>query len=264
MSFVQDDIYITHQLVVGEGFPLAVMKSGPAEVRGAASIEGPVVIGSPNIWIKKTATLMVGPDTNIDSEPSIYPGVFNACGTYNHSPYSMHVVGSTVVDGFFDVNLDITTNTSIKAGLNIEAQGDVTALCGTHRLSVKKNFDIPHPSKKGWRLRHTCTEAPYNDVYVRGKLKNKKEIYLPEYWRDFVNLNSITVSLTPIGAYQNIIVKGITLEKIILDSNSPLPVHCFYHIFASRSDGEDLIPEYEGETPDDYPGNNNEYLINKL
>ena len=26
-------------------------------------------------------------------------------------------------------------------------------------------------------------------------------------------------------------------------------------------DGERLIPEYKGKTPDDYPGNNNEYSI---
>lgn len=258
-----DNLYITHQLVVGEGYPLGVLKAGIAQVRGGASIEGPMVVGSPNTWVKKTATLMVGPDTNIDSEPSVYPGVFVACGTHNHSPYSLHVVGSAVVDGFLDTRFDIISQTSIKAGLDIEAQGDVTSFCGAHKLSSKKNFDIPHPSKKGWRLRHTCTEAPYNDIYIRGRLKNEKEIILPDYWKDFVDLNSITVNLTPIGAFQNIIVKGITPEKIILDSNSPVPINCFYQVFATRADGDTLIPEYEGETPEDYPGNNDEYTINK-
>jgi hypothetical protein len=40
-----------------------------------------------------------------------------------------------------------------------------------------------------------------------------------------------------------------------------MPIDCFYHIFAERSDGEKLIPEYEGQSPADYPGNNNEYSV---
>ena len=40
-----------------------------------------------------------------------------------------------------------------------------------------------------------------------------------------------------------------------------MPIHCFYHIFAERKDGERLIPEYQGDSPADYPGNNNEYSV---
>ena len=40
-----------------------------------------------------------------------------------------------------------------------------------------------------------------------------------------------------------------------------MPIDCFYHIFAERKDGEKLIPEYQGETPSDYPGNNKEYSV---
>ena len=32
----------------------------------------------------------------------------------------------------------------------------------------KKAFDIPHPKKKGHRLRHICLEGPEAGVYVRG------------------------------------------------------------------------------------------------
>ena len=87
--------------------------------------------------------------------------------------------------------------------------------CGGHILAAKKNFDIPHPTKEGWRLRHTCPEGPSNDVYYRGKLKNKTEIQLPGYWEELVDPTTITVSLTPIGAHQNIIVKRITDNKDI-------------------------------------------------
>ena len=40
-----------------------------------------------------------------------------------------------------------------------------------------------------------------------------------------------------------------------------MPINCFYLIYGTRSDGERLIPEYEGETPADYPGNNDEYSV---
>ena len=40
-----------------------------------------------------------------------------------------------------------------------------------------------------------------------------------------------------------------------------MPIDCYYHIYGTRADGERLIPEYEGESPADYPGNNDEYSV---
>ncbi len=262
MAFQLDDASISHQLVVGAGFPVVPFRVGPGKVRGAASIEGPAVIGSPSGWPFQTATLMVGPDTNIDTPPAAYPGAVIACGGWNHSPYSFHVVGDAVINDHLEVAQDVNVGRFLRAGFGIQSQGDVTAFCGIHRLSSKKNFDIPHPSKPGWRLRHTCLEGPSNDIYIRGKIKNSNEITLPEYWKDFVDLDSITVSITPIGAHQDIMVKAITPEKIILQSKSVIPINCFYHVFAERKDGDTLIPEYEGTSPADYPGDNSEYTIN--
>jgi hypothetical protein len=262
MAFQFDDLSVSHQLVLGSGFPIIPFRVGPGKVRGAASIEGPAVVGSPSAWPNLTATLMVGPDTNIDTPPAVYPGALKACGTWNHSPYSLHVVGDAVVNNFLDVSIDVNAGGFLRAGLGVQSQGDVVAFCGAHRLSSKKNFDIPHPTKEGWRLRHTCLEGPSNDIYIRGKLKNKNEIELPEYWNGFVDPESITVNITPIGAHQNIIVKTVSIEKVTLQSNSPLPINCFYHIFGSRCDGDTLIPEYKGTSPKDYPGDNSEYTIN--
>lgn len=263
MAFSQDDVYISHQLSIGEGFPRKVLKTGEEKVRGSVAIEGPVVIGSLDSWSQQTATVMIGPDENIDSDGPQLDDAIISCGSHNNSPYSLHVVGDGRIDDNLDVKRDVNAGGIVRAGTNIESQGDVTALCGAHRLSLKKNFDIPHPTKPGWRLRHTCTEAPYNDVYIRGRLKHQNEIILPDYWEDFVDVNSITVNVTPIGVSQHIMVSGITKKKIRLSSNSVLPIDCFYHVFATRADGDVLIPEYEGNTPDDYPGNNSEYLINK-
>ena len=155
----------------------------------------------------------------------------------------------------------VDTNDNVHVGGDLIAQGHVMSNNGGHVLAAKKNFDIPHPTRDGYRLRHTCPEGPSNDVYCRGKVVNKKEILLPTYWKGLVDWTTITVNLTPIGAHQNVIVKRVDEEKVYLQSNGGIPINCYYQIFAERADGERLIPEYEGESPADYPGNNDEYSV---
>lgn len=140
--------------------------------------------------------------------------------------------------------------------------GEIYSNGGGHRLSAKKNFDIPHPNKPGWRLRHTCLEGPENAVYCRGRLTGKNIIELPEYWKGFVDPESITVSLTQIGCSQDLIVDKIEWgSRIIIRSGTSTNIDCYYIIHANRIDGENLIVEYEGENPGDYPGNNDEYSV---
>lgn len=245
------DLYCGKRLFVGEGDPIA-LGLGPTEARGSAYIEGPAIVGSPTEFPFNYATLMVGPNRNSEATTPVVPG---ALCTGTHNPYSLAVDGDAAIFN----HLDVAQN--IAAGGDIVAQGEVKSRCGGHILSAKKNFDIPHPTKEGWRLRHTCPEGPSNDVYVRGRVRNKTEISLPEYWSKLVDPTSITVSLTPVGAHQDVIVKRIGDNKVFLQSKGGMPIDCFYHIFAERIDGEKLIVEYKGETPADYPGNNNEYSV---
>lgn len=145
---------------------------------------------------------------------------------------------------------------------SVRATGEVTSNGGAHRLSNKKNFDIPHPNKPGWRLRHTCLEGPANDVYYRGRLTGSNVIELPSYWKGFVDPESITVSLTQIGSSQDLIIEKIEWgSKIIIKSGSAVNIDCYYLIHGTRTDGEKLIVEYEGESPADYPGDNSEYSV---
>jgi len=252
MAFQHDHITASHQLVVGSGFPLPVLGVGGAKVRGSAFIQGPAVFGSatsfPGVW----ATVMIGPNSNVDSAPPFIPG--SLCSGVNN-PYSLGVRGPSAFMGVVDIA------TKLNVGTHIVAQGEVISRCGKHILSLKKNFDIQHPTKKGWRLRHTCPEGPSNDVYLRGKIENKTTIELPDYWRNLVNEDSITINLTPIGKNQNIFVEKIENNKVFLNSHNQESIYCYYHIFAERKDGEQLIPEYKGLSPEDYPGNNKEYSI---
>ena len=252
MSFNLDDANIGGQLKVGTGiFP--AIGEGAIKTNGSAGIEGPIVVGEPTRFTSLYATVNIGPLTNSDVTRSpIIPG--SLCSGVNN-PYSLAVVGASA---FMD-NLDC--NMHIAAGRDIRAQGNVISNCGGHILAAKKNFDIPHPTKEGYRLRHTCPEGPSNDVYFRGRVTNKTEIILPNYWKKLVDFTTITVNLTPIGAHQNVIVKRIDEEKIYLQSKGGMPINCFFHIYGTRADGERLIPEYEGKTPADYPGNNDEYSV---
>lgn len=150
----------------------------------------------------------------------------------------------------------------ITSGSAIAALGEVTSNGGTHVLSAKKNFDIPHPTKSGWRLRHTCIEGPENGVYFRGTLKDSNVIELPDYWTGLVDIDSITVQLTQIGTSQDLIVEKIEWGKrIIIKSGVAANIHCHYLVNGTRKDGENLIVEYEGESAADYPGDNSQYSV---
>ena len=127
----------------------------------------------------------------------------------------------------------------------------------------KKSFDIPHPTKTNHRLRYICTESPKADVYVRGRLKDSNIIKLPDYWKDLVDEDSITVQLQPIGSrHFHLNVEKFDNKEIHIKEADDKPFECFYHVYGERKDCERNIPEYEGLTPDDYPGDNNECNIN--
>ena len=277
MSFLLDDAAFGGQVMIGAGIPLALglgVGENP-KIRGSAFIEGPAQIGRAGAFPERLATLMVGRTANVDCESpekSLYVKgdvVIEGIGEDDEeSLRTLLVMGIVKIEGFPDVvALLVQGDTAIvEGGLevegNISAGGRVTSDGGAHLLSAKKNFDIPHPTKEGWRLRHTCPEGPSNDVYVRGRVKNKTEIELPLYWKDLVDIQSITINLTPIGAHQDVIIKRWDENKIYLQAKGGVPIDCFYHVYGTRTDGEDLIAEYQGLTPNDYPGDNSEYNIN--
>ena len=125
-----------------------------------------------------------------------------------------------------------------------------------------KGFDIKHPNKKGHRLRHVCVEGPEAAVYVRGTLKNSNIIELPEYWKGLIDPESISITLTPIGSYQELYIKNIEWgQKVTVMNSTSGSIHCFYSFWDSRIDGEPLVVEYEGEDPSSYPGSSEQFSI---
>jgi hypothetical protein len=235
MSFLMDDGAFGGQLMVGDGQPKA-LGVGEKKIRGSAYVEGPLQIGNDGSFSDVEGTVIIGPLSNSDSSVP-------------------------------DTSLMVKGDQQIKSGdLKKSNLKDCTGQnCNWTRSRINvqswKGFDISHPSKEGHRLRYVCLEGPEGGVYLRGRITNKSEIELPLYWKDLVDIQSLTVSLTPIGSHQDVIIKRWDESKIYLQSKGGMPIDCFYHIFAERKDGEKLIVEYQGETPADYPGNSNQYSI---
>jgi hypothetical protein len=236
--------HITGQLFVtnAESKPKALGR-GSNRIDGSAYMMGPVQIGKDSDYSKVDATVMISNTNNAD------------CAVPENA---LFVKGKTTNQG----NLAVTQN--ISAGGDISAEGNITAsevTAGGVSLTSRKAFDIPHPTKDGWRLRHICLEGPSADVYVRGRVTNKTAIELPEYWMALVDPRSITVSLTPIGSHQDVVIKRISDNRVYLQSKGGMPIDCFYHIYGERMDGEKLIVEYKGQSAEDYPGDNSAYSV---
>ena len=50
--------------------------------------------------------------------------------------------------------------------------------------------------------------------------------------------------------------------QIVVKNNLSGPINCSYVVYGTRKDTPKNIPEYEGLTTDDYPGDNREYRLN--
>lgn len=225
MSFCQDDIAVGGQLMVGAGKP-TMMGVGPNKINGSAFVEGPMQIGSAREYSSVNATLMIGQTFNEESNAPLY---------------SLWVKDKAR----FETNVRI--DNVCKATRLESAVGRIDSIRGNSLRYGSKSFLIDHPTKPGMKLEYGCLEGPEHSVYCRGKVLNTNYIELPEVWKGLVDENSITVSLTPIGAHQDIIVKRIGENKVFLQAKGGMPIHCFYHIFATRKDIPQLVTEYYEE-----------------
>jgi hypothetical protein len=283
-------VNVGEKLIVGQ-LDLSFLTAGAKLVPGTAIINGPCYIGvTPQIGIAR-ATCMIGPPIPGVTLPvslevtgiSNFAGITNTSGTINDLAISnifgfTNKIGAEIQSSFKSIlglksnaAVQITqgpkvcqavvTSPLVKASIIV---GNVTGTKGINpttilALATKKKFDIPHPTKEGWRLRHICIEGPTADVYVRGQLNKSNVIELPEYWRKLVDPETITVNLTPIGKHQELYVDKIEWgTRILIKNNCGSSVNCYYTVYGERADTDKNIPEYEG-TYDDYPGDNRQY-----
>ena len=234
-----DDVNIGGQLKVGTGVVPAI-KEGRQKINGSMYAEGPVVFGEPDTYANNVATVMIGPTVNDDPD-CVQPRA--SYGISGEIPSALRMRGGCLIEG----DLYVTGSVDCLSVGRLEARHSVAD-------GKPKVFDIHHPTKgKGHRLAHACIEGPEVGVYYRGRLRNKKVIELPQYWKGLVHTDSISVQLQPIGAHQDIIIKRWDDTKIYLQSKANFPIDCFYHVYGERKDVDGLVVEYEGETWEDHP-----------
>ena len=247
MSYNVDDLNVGGQLKVGTGINGAIQE-GEIKINGSSLIEGPMVVGSPDAFSEIEGTLMVGPTTNDDENiPEDCSPYKTFLGVSGSQPQAIYSKGNLYVQG----DIFVTGSVDCFSSGRLEARHQAAD-------ASPKKFDMVHPSKgEGNRLAHACIEGPEVGVYYRGRLRNKTEIDLPSYWKDLVHAESISVQLQPIGAPQDIIIKRWDDEKIYLQARGPIPIDCFYHVYAERKDVNALVVEYSGKDWDDYPDKDN-------
>tara|TARA_B100001564_G_scaffold1933_2_gene1731 strand:- start:2662 stop:3342 length:681 start_codon:yes stop_codon:yes gene_type:complete len=218
------DFHVGGLFEVGEGNAEQFGRDA-VKCRGSAYIEGPQMVGDPSqfaVPVFERASLMAGQTANPDVATSPMQPPF----------YAFFATTFARIKSFLKVDLLLTVKI-IKS-----------KVIYTEVLMAKiKNFAIPHPTLPNTNLVYACLEGPENAVYVRGVLKNNDTIELPEVWKHIVSPNSITVSLTPVGADQGLVVKRVSKNQVVVQARPGLPIHCHYHIFAERIDVEKLQTE---------------------
>ena len=236
---------------------------------GSAILNGPVLIGDPTAAPGYEAVLNVSSNSATQSPLDTQP----SC----EANLAIKADGNVKIDGdgktadALVVVGDQTINSGNLHTSNLLAcSGQACSWSGSSIIFQGwKGFDIKQPTKEGHRLRYICLEGPEGGVYHRGRITGTNVINLPDYWKDLVDIDSISVQLQPIGRQQNLVIQEIDEDFIVIVEDSTnidlitdlSTIDCFYHIYGTRKDGEVLIPEYKGETPEDYPGNNNQYSI---
>ena len=171
----------------------------------------------------------------------------------NTGPITQFFVDATT--SYFNGSVTIDLNLNVLGSLTVSGVNIISDINLAKALPAKP-FDIPHPSKPETHLlRYISLEGPEIAVYFRGKLEDTNVIELPEYWKDLIHPESISVNLTPYGTYQELYVEKIVWgQQIIVKNRESGPTNCYFTVYAERKDMEKLIVEYEGTSAKDYPG----------
>jgi len=227
---------------------------------GTAILNGPVYVGTPSASPNYDAVLNVGTQPAEQQSINRQPPMSTPLGIKLDG--SMEIVGdgrvpnALKISGGQSTKLLVDGDTRVEG--NISTGGDLSvgghASWSSSIVATTKLFDIEHPSKEDHRLRHACLEGSEHAVYYRGRLKESNVINLPDYWKDLVHEDSITVQLQPIGSNQNLVIQEFNNEFIVIaedSTNTDLitdlsTIDCFYHVYGERKDVDKLEVEYEG------------------
>ena len=239
---------------------------------GTAVLNGPVYIGEPTMSLLAggyEAALNVASNGATQNPLDTQPAYESSLGIQCDGNMVIRGDGKTaealVISGGGGVDvLHVKGDATFDGAVDCGNKGALASRFAAADASPKP-FDLVHPTKgEGHRLRYACIEGPEVAVYCRGRLKESNVINLPDYWKDLVHEDSITVQLQPIGSNQNLVIQEFNNEFIVIaedSTNTDLitdlsTIDCFYHVYGERKDINPLIVEYEGNSWKDYPDPN--------
>jgi len=245
------------KLVVG-AVDVSFLSASSKLFPGTTVLNGPVFIGlSPSVGVAR-ATCMIGPPIGIAVPASLevsgvsnFLGNTNQLGAYTCSGAAIFN-GSSTNNGVSIKNGNLTVNASqiINGSLVVNGSTNINGMLtfSSSIVGTTKDFDIPHPTKENYRLKHGCLEGPEYCVFYRGRLIDSNLIELPDYWGGLIDPETITVNLTPHSFYQELYVKSIEWgSKIHIVNNAGGKIDCTYVIVAERKDVAKLVVEYLGD-----------------
>ena len=234
---------------------------------GTAVLNGPVYIGKTSASPGYEANLNVASNAATQNPLDVNPAyqstlAIKADGNLTvegdgKTPNALLISGGSSVD-----TVHIVGDLFVSGSIDGDNKGRLASRFSTAD-GLGKSFDIKHPTKDGYRLRYACVEGPEIGVYHRGRLKGSNIIKLPEYWKNLVYEDSITVQLQSIGKSQNLVIESFNSEYVIIEIGAnqdfltgEILIDCFYHVYGERKDVNPLITEYEGNSWKDYPDPN--------
>ena len=146
---------------------------------------------------------------------------------------------SAVANGADNRVATFSSSDALNGEANLTFDGSTLTLTG-HLAATTKSFLIDHPSKQGMKLQYASLEGPENGVYVRGTT-SKGFITLPDYWKDLVDSDSITVTLTPVGQFQPLFVEQKNNREVRVGG---VCGYYDYVVWGERKDVEKLEVEW--------------------
>ena len=146
---------------------------------------------------------------------------------------------SAVANGADNRIATFSSSDALNGEANLTFDGSTLTLTG-HLAATTKSFLIDHPSKEGMKLQYASLEGPENGVYVRGTTSNGF-ITLPDYWKDLVDSDSITVTLTPVGQFQPLFVERKNNQEVHVGG---VCGYYDYVVWGERKDVEKLEVEW--------------------
>ena len=230
---------------------IAVISNGSQEIISRIRNDGWRIVNDNNLYIQDNGSLgvRVNPTYSLHIKDDAYigsgvtlPDVVPAVTTnklYNNGgtlTFNGSAVGGTSYTAGSGITIDGADQINVYGGsghfINLDVEGAFTA--------TTKSFLIDHPSKSGMKLQYGSLEGPENGVYVRGTTSLNK-IILPDYWKDLIDEETITVTLTPVYEFQPLFVKNKNCCEIEVGGNT---CEYDYVVYAERKDVEKLEVEW--------------------